>query len=191
MRRTVTALVLLMSILPLSPGPVRPQESGPPRTLSPILFPSPWGSRIQQPVVGPGERVRVRASDPSGDASRPKQYDGTLLGWENETLRVETGGASGAVSLPFSSVSRLQVSRGRKGSAVWGAMIGAVGTFVTLKITVEERSYTPGGEGVGDVIGLGLVAIGGVLGAFIGSAVKRDRWETVPLDLLRSDGTER
>jgi hypothetical protein len=70
-----------------------------------------------------------------------------------------------------------------------GALIGAVGTLVTLKVTEEERSYTPGGEGVGDVIGLGLVALGGVVGAVIGKAIKRDRWETVPLDLLRSDGT--
>ena len=129
--------------------------------------------------VGAGDRVRVTTA-------RGTTHDGLV-----HTLRpgaLELGAAGESVTLLITSVELLEVHRGTRGRAGRGALIGAlvsgvIGAVwarqwcVTASNCVQHRLVVAG-------FGVGLLP-GALLGAAVGSLVRSDRWEEVPLERLR------
>jgi hypothetical protein len=112
-----------------------------------------------------------------------------------DTLVVETKGH--ILALPPDSVTKLDVSRGRKTNTGTGAgigllvggVVGAVIGYASYEecvprgfsfscIGVDPELYALGGGIIGGLVG------GGV-GALIGASIRTDRWQEVPLDHVR------
>jgi len=165
-----------------------------------ILAFVPLASATAQVPVRPGARVRVTGHfcQPlySCVGGSPQQYVGTLVTWEADTLVVQSNRDTLAVPVDF--VTRLDVSRGRKTNTANGAgigfllggLVGAVIVYASYEECVPQGlfscigpNYGPGTYALaGGVIG----GFGGLMaGALIGSAIKTDRWQEVPLDQLR------
>lgn len=138
---------------------------------------------ITDTSIAPGDLVRVTA--PSR-VSTSDLY--TVLALEADTLvvRGELGThAADTLALPLSVVKKLELRHGKKSRAGVGALIGlAVGAAVGIAVAggCAERDeycgmrymiYTPVGA-----------ASGALLGAFIGSQFRVDRWVEVPPDGL-------
>ncbi len=161
-----------------------------------ILAFVPLASATAQVPVRPGARVRV-----TGPPICPPTYTicvggprlqsvGTFVTCEADSIIMESNG--NVLALPLDSVTKLEVSWGRKTNTGMGAGIGfLVGGLVGARIgyaSYEECSCLGGGVGpetlalVGAVIG----GFGGlVTGALIGLEIETDRWEEVPLDRVR------
>ncbi len=160
-------------------------------------------AQVQQPAVERGVRVRVTTPPPPCPAwytsctrDSPRRYVGTFVAWKADTLVVETKGHT--LALPLDSVTRLDVSWGRKTNTGMGAEIGFLlgglaGAFIGL---ASHEECVPRGwfSCIGPDFGSEGAALGGallgglgglVVRALIRSAVKTDRWEEVPLDRLR------
>lgn len=189
--RNGRACLVLLGVLSVLPNPAQPQELLWTSTSRLSVFSDPRFAGVQEPVVVPGSRVRLKVMDPAKDAFHPHSYEGLLLGWDDEAIRFERRESEDEVSILFSTVTRFETVQGKKGSAGFGAVIGLVGGFIIAKIATGGKHYTPGGEGVADVTALGLMGIGAGVGALVGKAIKRDRWVAVPLERLRSGGVRR
>ncbi len=167
-----------------------------------ILAFVPLVSATDQVPVRPGERVRVTGHffcqpfNSNCVRGLPQRYVGTFVTWEADTLVVQSNRDTLAVPVDF--VTRLDVSRGRKTNTAKGAgigfllggLVGAVIVYASYEECVPQGlfscigpNYGPGTYALmGGVIG----GFGGlVAGALIGSAIKTDRWQEVPLDELR------
>ncbi len=134
----------------------------------------------QVPSLEPGARVRVWAPE-LGIEKR----SATFQALRGDTL---TAVADSTMYCPLTSVTRLDVYRGRGGHARTGAAIGigagAVIGAVTAVIVCENAWCTVDGGVVMAGAGIGVLA-GGLFGAGVGALIKTDRWEEVPLDQLR------
>ncbi len=167
-----------------------------------ILTFVPLASATAQVSVRPGARVRVTTSPPNPCPAwntrctrdrLPRHYVGTFVAWMADTLVVETKGH--ILALPPDSVTKLDVSRGRKTNTGTGAGIGLlVGGVVGAVIGYASYEECVGGwacfgdlgPGVNVVAGGVIGGLGGlVTGAFIGLAIQTDRWREVPLDRVR------
>ena len=150
-------------------------------------FALPNGITAQErsPVVE-GARVRVSATEFGG-----KWCTGTLVEWSTDTLTVNcwrtVERSWEEAQFPLSSISSLEVSRGRKSNVGKGALIGgllgagaglASGIIVANVFEEEEASII-----LLSMVSYGFVGAG--VGALIGLASKSDRWEEVPLDRLK------
>ena len=141
-------------------------------------------------AVGPGARVRITQA-----GQKPRVA--VVVARSADTLVVRWPEYTNAVALPFTEISRLDLSTGRhrkmlKGAAVGTLSAGAVGAIL------GAVSYTPceSTEFLGCLMApasatesavLGGVA-GGVLGLIVGTLVglpKRDDWHQVSLDASR------
>lgn len=138
----------------------------------------------REPVVAPGDRVRVSAG-----GVFPGRLVGTVMSLTPDTFVLEIEGRSQPLALPLASLETLQVSRGRKSHWPEGAVIGAlagagIGTIVSYRFgfgcvaKIANRCVATGGWILGGLLGL-------LIGADIGASIKSDRWETVPLDQVR------
>ncbi len=124
----------------------------------------------------PGSRVRVTAPDIGVDKSV-----GRCLELSDGSMQFAPESGAVPVTIPFVSMTGLQVSRGRKSSvrkgALWGGLIGgAVGVAIGASMEVEDF----GTEG----FALAGVVAGAVIGAPIGAFIKTERWDEIPLDRL-------
>lgn len=133
----------------------------------------------QAPPVAPGDRVRV--------TTRTKLV-GNLVTLSADTCVLHVEGRDASLSLPIASLTKFEVSRGRKSNALKGLGIGflggaAVGALIGLGLDEE------GGEvsaGTWALIGAAPGAVvGAVVGVAVGASTKTDRWEVVPLERLR------
>lgn len=95
-------------------------------------------------------------------------------------------------------IHRMQVSHGRKSGAGRGALVGAgvgLGMGLLLFTGAMTSSECDGEEGLcaaaAGVVGAGLAATGAGLGALIGTASSRERWESVPVTPSVGMGRER
>ena len=135
------------------------------------------------PSLAPGTRIRVTA--PGAGANK---LVGTFVGARTDTLLVRTRPGWTPQSIPLASVTRLDMSRGRKSLAGAGAGIGGVigavsGAVVGAASCADAFLADPAQCALagGLVVGAG----GALLGAVVGALGKTDRWEEVPLDRLR------
>ena len=105
------------------------------------------------------------------------------------------GDGDDRVAMPVSTIQRMQTRTGLKSQTVVGfsigGIIGVVGGAVAGAALCDPSATIAGGSPncadapIPEVVGgfIGGIVMGG-LGALIGSAIKTDRWEEVPLDRL-------
>ena len=164
------------------------------------------------PPVAPGDRVRVAAPNIVRELMTerqrrsllgpPPQICGSVVAMRADTLVVKIQGSDAPTAFPVSSVTKLEVSRGKKSNAGRGALIGGTAlAALALGLSIGDmgRECPPPEPGnpfsgfwceetdIGDVFAATLLCggLGAGLGALIGWAGKSDRWEEVPLDGLR------
>jgi hypothetical protein len=149
-----------------------------------VLASLPTSSRADEfPWLDPGVRVRVTVTDPG---SLP--FVGTLEALRDKSLLLQLGERSQAI--PMAAIRRVEVSRGRRPSARWTALGafggGTVGALAGgCLANKDDYGVACGGQDdtkyvIGGIVG-GLA--GGALGAWLG---KSERWESVPLERVRS-----
>lgn len=122
-----------------------------------------------------GSRVRIRL------AQLAEPQVGVLTAAGSDSLAIETSASAFPLELRRADVLDLQVSRGAKrhtlqgllaGTVAWGAIVGLIAAFDTL----DE-------SGVSEPLFIGVLP--GV-GAGVGTLVKTERWERVPLPAVSS-----
>ena len=158
--------------------------------------------------VRPGARVRVTYTPTcppqtvcAGFRDRLKQI-GTVVSWDGDTLHLDaerrTSPQVYALTVPRSSIIRLDVSWGKKSNAGLGTAIGllaggALGGLVGLGLFEEPEPckgllcFEFGPENKSEAFWFGAM-VGGLLGGAVGylaGSPGSDVWEEVPLDRLR------
>jgi hypothetical protein len=138
-----------------------------------------------------GARVRVTTSHRD---QRP--WVGTLLSADGDSVRLIASANRRRVVVPTDSVVRMERSSGRRsqtghGAAVGALVGGATGLVLGLLASSEEDSFVEIGPGEVAGVTLFFAAAGGGLGALIGAASHRDRWEPMPLPARSQAQAER
>lgn len=134
----------------------------------------------EPPLVEPGQRVRVTVNALAMYKLGWYQYDGTFRRIHRDTLTIDS------LSVPWISVTSLEVHDGRKRNAGPGALVGGfIGGLSVGAIGVAICSDLDCDAGGVAAIGFVVGALpGALLGAGIGAVLKTDRWEQVPPDRL-------
>jgi len=130
-------------------------------------------ARPDSQALALGSRLRV-----TEDSAHPSRFVGVLLAQGADSLRLQTEGASPSRLVLRSQVVQLEVSHGQHSRWRLGATLGllagtAVGFLATQGKTYEVGDNTP------TTIYVASVAVGGVLGAAIGSRIHTDHWEVI------------
>ncbi|MEJ2370041.1 MAG: hypothetical protein P8Y07_04225 [Gemmatimonadales bacterium] len=173
------------------------------RSLVPILLLASFGRLAAQepsPVLEAGSRIRLTypcelalggSLESSGRACRS---DGRLASLTGDTIEIEEGDSRSAH--PLESLSRVEVSAGTRSHWLAGAAIGFVvgGTVAYVALSsggstsICDRSANQDAVSVGECIAL-ATAVGGLpgfgLGALVGTFIRSERWQEVPLNRLR------
>jgi hypothetical protein len=140
-----------------------------------LLLPVVQGTPAASPLTT-GTRVRVTTREAGAERVRV----GPLRTFDGQNLTLSTEGGPSHVSLPRTSITRIEVSRGRRGHAASGALLGAVLglAVVALKDVGCGEDCTREGASTGFI----LAAVGGgtLLGGGVGMAVRSERWESLP-----------
>ncbi len=123
-----------------------------------------------------GDRVRVTAPDLGLN-----NYDGRLRLQDGSVLTVDT------LDVPLTSVTELEVYRGKKGHTTELVLLGFLaGAGIGAAVAASDCA---GGSQYASVCPAAGAAMGGLAGLFVGGItaefIKSDRWEKVPLDQLR------
>ena len=149
-----------------------------------VLVVAPFPRVIAQehpPAVEPGQRVRVTAPNLGIN-----KHTGVLAAVDSDTLLVDT------LRVALASVTWLEVSRGQKSAIGKGAGIGflvgaglGAGVGFAFGKALEDIDACDCHPAMMVVGGLGVGALGALIGAGVGAATKSERWEEVPLDQLR------
>ena len=146
----------------------------------------------QEQQLYPGRLVRVTRDE--ADLNRTKVVvvgrHGDALTLRYERFRADAHGRhyrdSVETEVPLSAMTRLEVSSGTRSGAKGGLLVGGASGFFVGLIS-SATYYSSDEEGAARYI-LGGAAVGGALGAgigwLIGSAIKSDRWEELPLERL-------
>lgn len=128
--------------------------------------------------LGSGERVRVTAPELAAAPIR-----GTFLSAERDTIRMATAGGSLIVGVPYASVQRLEVSRGRD-RVRWALMGAGAGAIAGMLIGAMSASGGSGSINESWAPLGGLVA-GIPIGAVVGAVLAPERWRDHPMTLVR------
>jgi hypothetical protein len=133
-------------------------------------------------------RVRTEGCDP---ICWQQRAEGSFIGVSGDTLLLQTETQTTPSAIPFTSLSRLEVIRGRKSNSGKGALYGFIGGAVVGAIS----GAVAGEQYIGDIqittaavvalasgLGGSVGALGGLL---VGASIETDRWEEVPPDRLR------
>jgi hypothetical protein len=144
------------------------------------FFPVPLAGQDVAPPAPRDSRVRVTMEVPAR-----REFVGTLESWDAESLSLSgPGGPPGRLEL--SDMAKLEISRGMKGNAGTGALIGAgvglVGGIVGAALTdFENDAYGLGAFSIVAYSTMGGSALGAVTGAFI----KTEKWQEVSIPRSR------
>ena len=137
----------------------------------------------------PGNRVRVTAPQffqkikISKSSRKMARVVGTVMAANADTLflKVDNQYEPMIISVPFASLKGLWVSRGKKSKIGSGAgigfLVGAIAGAAIFYNTGEEDNDFPQENAA-----LTAVKIGILIGACIGSRMRGDSWEEVPLN---------
>ena len=161
-------------------------------TISVIIFSVPLIAQQQTlpESLLPGNRVRVTAPQffQKIKISQPSKkiacVVGTVMATNADTLflKVENQPESLIMSVPFASLRKLEVSRGRQPQVLTGAGVGFVVGAAAGALLFKGSSEHDLSDRDARLIGAGLLGISGTLiGAVIGANKRGDRWEEVPL----------
>ena len=170
----------------------------------------PFGSALADGPYDPGRiydppQIHNRRAYPSLVGQHVRLDDGKS--WQHGTVRSvrgdslvlrqkSSGGREVLLALPQSSIRSMQVRTSSKGHGDQGAVVGAVvgmiagaaiGVYVSQPI-FGSSSGSESGSGSAAAV-LGGAALGGVvfagLGGMIGSLIRSDKWEELPLDQMQ------
>jgi len=130
-------------------------------------------------AIDAGARIRVWTPE-------IRKITGRVEALSSDTLVLRPDGRTAAVSIPVSTLIRIEISRGmgsrRKSAwkhAAWGAVIGAVPGAISLGLQHEQVG---GGTSAAKAAALGAWS-GGLFGGLIGSAIGAlrpgENWERV------------
>ena len=164
--RPITFLVAVLAVTPLST--VNAQGSMP---------------------VKAGDRVRVAFGT---SECQPCLAVGLVAAFSTDSVALAVGNRTDTLRLPIASVTRFEVSRGRKSKTLSGMGIGAaigvgtgaiLGAIATSGECLFESDPCPGAGAVAGAVLLGVPGL--LVGTIVGALTKSDRWEEVPLDQLR------
>lgn len=134
--------------------------------------------------VQPGTRVRVWVPEPLRQGQAPERRQllrGTVESVDRGVLRLSVPGTAGSLSIPRSTVRRLDVSRGvsRPISMVERAVGGAIsGAILYALLNDPKRTGGPHYRTDWRAAGVGA-AWGGGIGAVIGLAFPYEHWDRV------------
>ena len=173
----------------------------------------PLASATAQVPIRPGARVRVTRPPicpPNVTCVGVRRYGGTFVAWKADSLVMESKG--NALALALDPVTKLEVSRGRKSfgagrGGIIGGVVGAASAAIIGAASYEEpeepqpcvpRDFLdwlfrdPWGDRISRTAADAAVqwavvgaVVGYAIGRLLGSAIKTERWEEVPLDRLR------
>ena len=151
----------------------------------PLFIPLQSITAQQAPPIEAGARVRVTAPDLG-----LKKSVGTCLELSDGSMRFAPPPGVDPQTIPFASMTRLDVHRGRHGHPWLGAGIGFLAGAATGAVfgsaLCKETDCTEEDKGDVVVASAAIFGAGGaLLGALFGAAFQTDRWEEVPLDQLR------
>ena len=124
----------------------------------------------------PGTRVRVSTVD-----APSLLRIGTVSAASVDSLWFLADGANTTLALPYGAISQLNVRVDRHSNAQRGAVIGVLagaGTGIILGLAGDDKGwFTPGQNAVFEGIGLG--ALGLLVGGAIGAAFDTEEWSPV------------
>jgi hypothetical protein len=140
------------------------------------------------PPVEEGSRVRLSLAGPD-----EKRLTGTVAAVGGESLSLVAGGGRDTTTVPLRSISRLELSRGRRsmeggallGGAI-GAGLGAAGTLVWVASSCFKTGTSSGGNCPTGGTAAGVILAGGAGGALVGVLVRPERWVRVGWTGLRA-----
>ncbi len=140
-------------------------------------------------LLAPGARVRLYASQTAD--GRYGWFVGRIVRWVPDSLTLKPEDDLPVV-VPVASITRLEVSRGRRSNWAEGAGIGllvgaATGAIIGLASDPNCGGFAPCFTAESLAAGLAVVfgGVGGVIGLIIGASTTTERWVEVPLDRLR------
>ena len=126
-------------------------------------------------VIDSGSYIRV-------NTTAPRQYIGTLLGGDADSIRLLVPGAPEAVALPRAGIAQIEVDRPR-GHALQGALTGATaGALIVLLASASSSEPCIAvcldfGASTADIL-IGAAG-GGIIGGAMGAAITSDHWQVV------------
>lgn len=133
----------------------------------------------EPPAIVPGSRIRITELGTSRSQSR----SGTVftIGADTVVLNLDSGGER--VPFALAGMSRIEVSRGRKGHIAAGVGLGFIGGAGTGAL-VGALAAPPSSSDVNLNVPLGA-AFGAGIGMLVGAGIgafwwKTERWEAVP-----------
>jgi hypothetical protein len=120
-------------------------------------------------------------------------FAGKLAGWRTDAIDLDVDGRPSSYNL--STVRRLEVSRGSRPHTLLGAGIGFVaGVGSTYHLfhsggSTGKCNQSANQDAIDSAHCLGISGLGGLagagLGAFIGSRIRTERWQSVPHGRVR------
>jgi hypothetical protein len=175
---------------------------GPPTPLASWSAPTPSASRspAAQPESVPTvvlREVRVRLVAPTANVAR---MTGTALGVRGDALLFRPDQPAVELVLPLSSIESLELSRGRKDLGVLGGVVGvlALGAFGAKlgwdnTLGIDCQPGPNGEEGLCEATPRERAAQGFLIAGFVGgwggwalgAKIGWERWEAMPVQMLR------
>jgi hypothetical protein len=137
----------------------------------------PLGAQ-QAITLTPGERIRVWTAQFSGLIGSVSRVttDSVVLQPENRVVA--------PLSIPFATVTRLDISRGRRSmgkgalrGARWGALLAVP---CAISAGLQHQTLGPNGASVPEAAALGAVScafFGGLIGVVVGASNPGEAWE--------------
>jgi hypothetical protein len=126
----------------------------------------------EQRSLVPGERVRVTSTLFNG-----KKIVGSVGTIETDFFLLNVEDQPAPLNIPFSTITRLEISQGRKAKTITGSIAGLIvgaGVGALVGNTEKEGSSSP------EMVVVAYAAIGGLagslLGLVVGSAIHTERW---------------
>ncbi len=141
-----------------------------------------------QVFTAEGRRVRLKTCRTYADCT---YFVGTVTAVGADVIHLKTDSDALVRPFPKLAIRKLELYRGRGPSTKEGALVGALmGGLVLWLASQAGTECEPGAfEGLCDAVQgsafLGGALLGGCFGAAIGSAIRKDKWDEVPLDRLR------
>ena len=133
-----------------------------------------------QPAVGPptpGARIRVWQRDRA-----PGPILGTLLELGKSDITLHSQDRPDAVTIPLQTVSRIDVSVGRRGHGGKGALVGAAIGWLAMFLSTKSDpgECAPAGKCATLFATFVGAPAGALAGCLIGSLVRTERWQELP-----------
>jgi hypothetical protein len=161
-----------------------------------LCIPTVASAQAVPPELGARIRLTVPCElvpQPAPERRSVCVFIGTLAGWRTEAIDLEVDGRPSSYNL--NTVRQLEVSRGSRSYKLLGAGIGfAVGVGSTYHLfhsggSTGKCNQSANQDAIDLPYCLGIYGLGGLagggLGAFIGSRIRTERWQSVPHGRVR------